>query len=347
MKAKRFIISTLSVLLAGLLLTAGLQIAVDPLFQYHTPWFGTEPVLTDERYQYAGIAKNFEYDNVIVGNSFSENFKPSVFDRAFGGKTVKLAISGSTIKDWELLLNIIHQRAEPPKFVFANIDPYSLLASSPDAPGSVPVYLYDDNLFNDTGYFYNFGTLSIALNSIRRNVEGTVPDADTVFLQQARGKETVIADRDSIDAVEGEPSIDDAVLRASGNLDMLLPYVENMPDTEFCFFFTPVSILYWYKVLQEKNADCWYAVSYLICEKLLQYPNVRLYLWTDEEMLGIISGLDSYVDEAHCSPEVCELLTLRMRENEGLLSPETYGEQIDKLFAYTAGFDYASLLGEP
>ena len=346
MNSKKFIKMTLAVLLAGLLLTAALQIVVDPLFQYHTPWFGMEPVITNERYQYAGVARNFEYDNVILGNSFCENFKPSDIDRAFGGKTVKLAISGSTTKDWGLLLDIINQRAEPPRFVFFNIEPYSLLTPTPEPPCTVPEYLYDNNLLNDTGYFYNFGTLSIALNSIRQNIEGTVPDVDTVFLKEARGKETVINGRDSLDLVEEEPSVDDAIVCASGNLDLLQRYIESMPDTEFRLFFTPVSILYWYKVMQEKNANCWYAVFHLTCERLQQYPNVKLFLWSDEEMLNIISDLDNYVDEAHCAPEVCELMVRRMSENEGAVSPETYREKIDRLFEYTGSFDYPSLIGE-
>ncbi len=345
MKSKKFIISTLSVLLAGLMLTAGLQITADPLFQYHTPWFGMRPVLTDERYQYAGVARNFEYDQVILGNSFCENFRPSAVENAFGGTAVKLAVSGSTTKDWALLLEIIKQRAEPPKNIFCNIDPYSVLSTDPQADATVPGYLYDRNLLNDVGYFYNFGTLSIALDAIRQNLAGTVPDVDAAFLRDARGKEAVINSRDAIDVVEEEPSTPDALARASGNLEVLLPYIEAMPETEFRFFFTPVSILYWYKVREEKNTGCWRAVFPMICETLMEYPNVRVYLWSDDEMLGIISDLDNYVDEAHCSPEVCGIMVRRMREDTGLLSPETYREKIDRLFEYADGFDYASLIG--
>lgn len=345
MKCKKFIISTLSVLLAGLLLIAGLQIVVDPLFQYHTPWFGMEPVLTDERYQYAGVARNFDYDTVILGNSFCENFKPSDFNKAYGGKTVKLAISGSTTKDWALLLDIINQREAPPKNVFFNIDPYSVLTPTPDPASTVPMYLYDNILFNDIGYFFNFGTLSIALDTIKRNIEGTVPDADTVFLKNARDKKTVIEGRDTIDVLEEEPSVEYARLCAAGNLDLLEQYIERMPDTEFSVFFTPVSILYWYKVRQEKSADCWYAVFQLICETLVRHPNVKLYLWSDKEMLDIISDLDNYADEAHCGPAISELMVRRMRGDVGLQLQKTYKEAIDTLFDYTAGFDYASLIG--
>lgn len=345
MKSKRFIISALSVFIACLLLIACFQIVVDPLFQYHTPLFGMKPVLTDERYQYAGVARNFGFDTVILGNSFCENFKPSDLDCAFGGKTVKLAVSGSIPKDWALLLEIIKQRAVQPGLIVSNMDPYSLLSSDPDAETTLPGYLYDGYLPNDVGYFYNFGTLSIAFDVIKRNITGAVPDPDTVFLKNARGREAVINGRDTIDEVNEDPSVEDAVARASANLEVLLPYLKSMPGTEFRLFFTPVSILYWYKVLQERNFDCWYAVTEMFCEKLLGYPNVKLYLWSDDEMLGTISDLDNYADEAHCSPEVCERLIKRMSDGKGLLSSENYRDSIDRLFGYAKSFDYTSLIG--
>lgn len=343
MKSKTFIITILSFLLVGMTLISCLQIAIDPLFQYHTPWFGMKPVIMDERYQYAGIAKNFEYDNVILGNSFCENYKASDFDKAFGGKTVKLAISGSITKDWCLLLDIIKQRKDPPKRIFLNIDPYSILSTPPETPSSLPSYLYDNNLLNDVNYFYNFGTVSFTIDMFKQNMENSVPDIDTAFLRNARGKETILNDYLQSDFSDEALILNDAINRANQNLSFLLPYIEDMQDTEFYFFITPVSILYWDKVHRERNEKNWYSVFHLISENLLANDNVKLFLWTDNEMLDIIRNLDNYVDEAHYSPEVCEMLVKRMSKKEGLLSVNIYNEQINKLFDYVNHFDYESL----
>ena len=63
MNAKKFARLSITLTLVLLILVAVVQITIDPLFQYHQPWFGLKPVVTDERYQNAGIAKDFDYEN--------------------------------------------------------------------------------------------------------------------------------------------------------------------------------------------------------------------------------------------------------------------------------------------
>ena len=99
MNGKRFVKLSVSFTLVLLLLVGVSQITIDPLFQYHKPWFGLKPVVTDERYHNAGIAKTFDYDNVIIGNSLAENFYVSDVEKMFGGKTVKLTAAGSHTSD--------------------------------------------------------------------------------------------------------------------------------------------------------------------------------------------------------------------------------------------------------
>ena len=115
MNAKRFARLSTSLTLVLLMLVAALQIAIDPLFQYHQPWFGLKPVVTDERYQNAGIAKDFDYENAIIGNSLSENFYVSDVEKVFGGKTVKLTAAGSHTSDWKYSLDILKNKS-PKKY---------------------------------------------------------------------------------------------------------------------------------------------------------------------------------------------------------------------------------------
>lgn len=69
MNGKQFVIISVSLTLLLLIAVAVLQIAIDPLYQYHIPSFGMKPDAFNERYQNPGVAKHFEYDNVIMGNS--------------------------------------------------------------------------------------------------------------------------------------------------------------------------------------------------------------------------------------------------------------------------------------
>lgn len=97
---RRFVIGVI-VLLAAIAL---LVICIDPFFHYHEPWFGLKAVLTDKEYQCVGSLKNFDYDNLIVGSSVTENNNNAWFDEAFGGKqsrpfvlTAELQISAGSL----------------------------------------------------------------------------------------------------------------------------------------------------------------------------------------------------------------------------------------------------------
>ena len=50
MSGKRFVKLSLILTAVLLLVIAAVNVLVDPLFQYHRPWFGLEPVVTNERY---------------------------------------------------------------------------------------------------------------------------------------------------------------------------------------------------------------------------------------------------------------------------------------------------------
>ena len=64
MKMKRFVIVSVSGVIACLLLVASIVYYVDPYFQYHTPREGLAYNMEMNSFSYynAGIAKNYEYD---------------------------------------------------------------------------------------------------------------------------------------------------------------------------------------------------------------------------------------------------------------------------------------------
>ena len=166
-----------------LLITSLIQIIIDPLFQYHTPWFGMQPVIKNERYQNAGIAKNFEFDNAIIGNSLAQNFRASDISKAFGGKTVKLTAAGSHTLDWTYLLNILSKRKNAPNNIILNIDPYILTASYTSLKHPLPKYLYDTNYLNDINYLLNFEIFSdFTYISTVANIKNSVPEYDDFVL---------------------------------------------------------------------------------------------------------------------------------------------------------------------
>ena len=152
MNSKKIIIATFSLLFSALLLMGSINFVIDPLFQYHMPWLNLEANIINERYQNAGIAKNFDFENVIIGNSMSENFLISEAECALEGKTVKLTAAGSHVLDWTYILDILKNRENRPEKILFNFDTGFFNSSDTKMKHDLPEYLYDNNLLNDVEY---------------------------------------------------------------------------------------------------------------------------------------------------------------------------------------------------
>lgn len=345
MNGNRFIKATISMTLVLLLLIGALTIVVDPLFQYHKPWFGLKPSFINERYQNAGVAKNFDFDNVIIGSSMSENFRISDVNDIFGGDTVKLSLSGSGCLDWTYELRILKERK--PKNCLLNIDSAVFDHSVNKLKHELPVFLYDTNPFNDVEYLYNFTILKKFLRQeIADNINNTVSDYDSVYAwdkSHAIGREMVLEAYERPENTTEEIGTTDYVENVIGNLNLLAPYIESMPNTQFTFFVSPFSMLFW-DGESRKNTVQRHKEGFLkACEILTSYDNVTLYMWTDDHMFEIMSDLDNYLDKIHYGGEVSKEILYRIKAGDGIITKSNYVSKVDQLFQYIETFDYESL----
>ena len=347
MKSKTFIKASLSIFLILLISVAGFQIAVDPLFQYHTPWFGMEPVITNERYQNAGYARHFDFDNVIMGSSMSENFRVSDVEDLFGGKTAKLTMMGSSFLDWTYLLNVLQNREKQPEHILNNLDPYVFKASSKKTWKELPTFLYDDDYLNDAEYLWNFQIINdFTYTSIESNIKDEIPDYDTVFTWDQRfsfGKDEVLGAYKRPKRTKKARNNEAYLKNLSNNISLIEPYFDSMADTEFVFYFSPFSMAYWDSIVRINTLDRQKESYLMVCKRLLEYDNVKLYFWSDDEMMSIISDLDHYKDISHYGPEVSKEIIDRIKKNQGLLTKDNYVNEIETFFDYVKKFNYKSL----
>ena len=154
-KSKRFCIGVLSALLAALLLCAGTVFVVDPLQVYRqATWYTPLIDYVTQVYSNAGIAKHYSYDSAIVGTSLTENSAPSLYDELFGGEWIKLVTSGGTAHNHAILMDVAFRTREMKRIVYG-LDIYSFIAEKDETAQYVPMYLYDDNPFNDVYYLLN------------------------------------------------------------------------------------------------------------------------------------------------------------------------------------------------
>ncbi len=347
MKSKSFIISVVSLALVALIGIGGINILIDPLFLYHKPLFGLEPVITNERYQNAGIAKNFDFDNVIIGNSMSQNFKPSFFEDCFNGTTVKLTAAGSHAIDWTYLLEILENSDKQPQNIIINIDPYIFDTSATETKHYLPDYLYDNNIVNDVNYLFNFSILKdYTFKTIKANLNKSVPEIDRLFVwddDKTKAERFALSDYDRTDKVSDSPDIEEALNLAIENVSLLIPYFESMKETDFTLFFSPFSIIYWDEQNQLNKIELWKTIYSEVCKILVNYDNIHLYLWTDDAMMDIITTLDNYRDSSHYVSEISQEIVFRITNQYGKLTHDNYLDEINKFFEFVGNYDYEQI----
>lgn len=342
MSGKKFVRISLILTAAFLVLIAAVNIAIDPLFQYHKPWFGLEPVITNERYQNAGVIKHFDFDNAILGTSLSENFIISEVNDTFGGNSVKLTMYGSSIYNMTYQLELMKKREVKPKVIMCDMSPIFFEAPNDKLKNPLPTFLYNYNPFDDGEYFWNFSILNdYTYQTVMLNINQSVPDNNLVFSwDNDKKSEKALKNYKRPEINEGLIDTELYLLLEKNNLALLTKYVEAMPEVEFVFFFAPVSMLYWDEQTRLNRVPTLKAAYSEACKTLTSYKNVKVHFWADEEMLAIISDLDNYVDACHYNGQISSEILRRIKNKQGLLNSNNYQELVNILFSYIDSFKY-------
>lgn len=301
---------------------------VDPLqFYRQASWY--TPMFTEEqRFQNPGLARNWEYNTIILGTSMTENFIPSHVDETFGDgtKTLKLSISGSSLYE-ERLAGEVALRTGQVKRIIWGLDYASFRGGKEllhEESGPYPLHLYDTNVLNDVKYLFNISTLEDSLRILKRKFTDTeqppIPldklnnwqrythhafTLENVYNHYKQARQADIdavarGERDSLEAAK--ESFDHNVLRI----------VQKHPEIEYHFFYPPYSILrfqLWYDY-QRERFDNQMAIKRYIYEKLSEYPNVYIHDFQSDS--GITHQLEYYKDVSHYSEEINRLIIERM-----------------------------------
>jgi len=299
---------TLSLLIFGLLLIVGSVVIIDPFEIYHKATLFIPPIENGtQNYSNAGIAKSYDYDSIVIGSSMTENFSPSQLDREFGGRFVKIPINGGSSFNHRQMMEMAF-RTHDVKRVFYGADIESLTWFYTTPKGEMPDYLYDDNLFNDTAYWFNSSVLLKYIPAALKTLGQSDPNQrDTMYNWGSLyeyGRNAALREV-NITGKEYEPlgQTQPIVLSQQSKLNVehnYLPFIEENPDTEFIFFFPPYSLAHWYNFYQQSSFEYHLTQKAALAQALLPYENVKIYDFQAE--LDWILNLDNYIDSSHYGP---------------------------------------------
>ncbi len=366
---------TALVSLGLVLLFVGLNILVDPYFHYHKPV--TKYRLNDERYINDGIARNFDYDTIIIGNSLFQNFKTSQYDELNGTKSIKLPYSGAGIQELWLALGRIVGRdgitvdllGFDPKEGAQNLGLYAPCKGYRDDVKEVimctdmedvmrgyawhryneyPDYLYDDDLINDTQYilnkdsFYRGTFYDLVMTLTGR--ESTSFDDYSSWVRESGPK----AACSSLDKIEVKDHKDDREfidtdiyrIRYCINVNMA-PVIEANPDVTFRLLIPPASVARWAEYYN--NGEVAFrldGIEYAL-SMLTEYDNVIIYGFDD--VFELTGDFDRYCDTIHYDAGVSEWIFNEMAAGRHVIDKDNYMEYVDTLRSYYTDYDFTKL----
>ena len=172
---RRWVCGLLACVLALLAVCGAVVYVVDPCLYYRVPdqW---QPVLFNERYQMAGLAKNVEADTVLVGTSMAANYRASWMEETFGTSAVRLTIPDGYYSEFDQVMGVLF-RAQNPERVIFGLDVNTLIRDESGVTAAMPEYLYNANPLDDIQYLLNKDTLYYSAYTLLSNRWG---EGDTI-----------------------------------------------------------------------------------------------------------------------------------------------------------------------
>ena len=139
---------------AVILAAAALNFVIDPLQLLRPARFYQPMYSNDSRMQNAGLIRSQPFDTVFMGTSLAIHFRQSDIDRLLGGRSVKLAMSGSTSHEQSFVLAAALDRR--PKRVIWQMDDW-IFRDAPEIDQNVhvPAHLYRPDARSVAEYLFS------------------------------------------------------------------------------------------------------------------------------------------------------------------------------------------------
>lgn len=348
MEAKKWIKIFFFILIFSFLFQAILIYIVDPYFHYHAPLKNLQYQIGNERYQNNGIIKNFEYDAMITGNSYTQNFKTTEFDELFGANSIKVAFSGAEYKETaEAIATAINEKNNLKCVLFGIA--YNRLLNDKDKEGyeNYPTYLYDYNIFNDYKYLASGEALKMVYSNIVYTIRGmkttTFDEFSNWHSKATYGKESVLRQYERFKIKKESISLTSAERQTvKDNIKQNLVDVANMnKNIRMYYFLNPNSIVWWDEVSQAGTIKKYLEAEEIAIEMLLECENVKLYSFYNN--YDLVCNLDNFKDRTHYSEDINSQILKWIKNDEYLLTKENYKEYLQKEREFYLNYNYDAI----
>lgn len=333
----------LLVVLSTLVFFAALFV-YDPVSIFHKPWGRPFTVHGNQRIQNLALIREFEFDSVIIGNSYTENTSAAEAGEMLGGKFFNFSMSGSSLAESSIVLDYI-LRQKPIKTVFAVFSDGIGRGGHGGYPFETWAFLYDSDPLNDIALYMNehflacLGKWSYEKSCVGGEVDFDKPWAwenDPDHASRFGGLDNWILYHENVQLAD---FLHTDLPRAAATLpkeqkeisadklqdirdylnEFLIEQAKKYPQTRFVYFLTPVSRLF-LAVRYHTNSYSFYEAFVRVAVDMTRdVPNVEIYAFGDQDFTGDIA---LYKDITHYSPGINSWILRAVKEGKGLLRPE-------------------------
>ena len=349
----------MAAVLIVLTVTASTVIYVDPFFHYHKPHTDKYYyVLDNQRSQNDGILKRFDYDSLITGSSMAANFKTSEAEELFGGKFIKVPYLGATNREIGENVDIALSEKPEIKTVIRAFE-MSHFIEDKDAirydMGVYPVYLSDNNIFNDVEYVFNRDvifkrTLPMIKDSNSEGFKSGIDSFDEysrwVHEYNSFGNNEIVPDG-PWEMTVGEPvhmTEEERDLLAGNVTQNVIVLAEEHPDVDFYLFFPPYSAYWWEYLVESGNIYRHLESEREVIKLLLPYENIKLFSFNN--CTEITMDTNNYTEALHYGEWINTLMLKYMHDGKGRLTKDNYEDYLSEIEDLYLNFDYMTLFDQ-
>ena len=338
-RTKRFAAALMLTAVVLLGLCAGIVRLADPFFHYRDPdpegevWF-------DQRAQGAGLLRSQEYQTLLMGSSLAANYRPFWFDVFYDTATVKITFPNGGFREFGKALDYAYSRRDLDRVIFG-LDANLLARSPAEEPYELPDYLYDNDPWNDAAYLLNKDVLLRSGYTLLQKARGETQPLQDAFLWDGNvffSRELALAGYDRPEPTGTTQPADAFLENCRTNLAEVTSWLEAHPDTEFLFFFSPYSILFWDKMDRLGETEAMLTMLEEATDTLLAYDNAELQFFMADT--DIITNLDNYADHIHVAGRVTYQMAQAMPTGQYRLTAENRREVLDGLRDFVVHYDY-------
>lgn len=353
---------------------------VDPYQYFHKSYFAPMKFIKgSERMQMPGIIRNYiakdtEFDTIVMGGSLSQNFEPKRIVDVLAGKkkALNFSFSGATPSEQVVVTANALNTGNVNTILWSLGVTWNKGLDTFNNNHHFPDYLYNSNPVDDLNYLYSLSVINRSISyflkhtwiskyaktyvayglprvSLRRwHTYGAWAPFDEqemhrmntrMFSSRVLKQETKRLAATEKHVILGRRFISDyndlPKDAFSSEEKVLKDFLENYPNVEFIFFIPPVSAFYYHSANQLDMEKTIYRAKAVV-EIIKDYPNAKVVGFANP---AIISDLRNYKDTVHFGRNIYRYITKKIDRDEGFLTQKNIAQYTDSLIAAIHSFD--------